>query len=444
VTPDKACPAKKGDPLPATPTPAGANTSPYDYVTTVVFPECGIGALPESSKTIKRKCGDDNYTEGGGTRFPHLLGRGGNWSQECTNASCYGAPLYRQFLTGTSTSRELQTWNTNCSTAAQRKTDACRWPFVRMGGQSTYQRSSLTANHGTYFLDTSVSRDKQWTGEAFTTTRPCDDPNVKASDDCFPRSVNVFLKGQTYDIFFLFAKPATKQTYQIYVGPGFSLATDLKAIRPVLDTMPMPTINSVTWPTKWTKNYNDDTACGGKGTAGCGVLQVTVDFSDQTDLDPKSQCKPVTFCGVTSGGACGCSLKDTDSLALADPDRTDSTDSTGKVVFKGIKNGACEKACSQWAVKDLDFPTDPIIPPDPKKNGPLGFSFKMYADPDDQGYLHRPQPQPFPTTPEVLTKEPNPDWLTMFATTAVEPDKSKGECHYSSLPTNGPGACQIP
>ena len=66
------------------------------------------------------------------------------------------------------------------------------------------------------------------------------------------------------------------------------------------------------------------------------------------------------------------------------------------------------------------------------------------VDPDDQGYLHRPPPQPFPTTPETLTSEPNPDWLTMFAPTLVEPDKSKGECHYASIPTNGPGSCQIP
>ena len=107
-------------------------------------------------------------------------------------------PLYRQFLTGTSASRELQTWNTDCSTDTQRETDACRWPFVRMGGQSTYQRSTLTANHGTYFLDTSVSRDKQWTGEKFTTTKPCDDPSVRPSEcpsSDFLRQIAVRSKG---------------------------------------------------------------------------------------------------------------------------------------------------------------------------------------------------------------------------------------------------------
>ena len=302
-------------------------------------------------------------------------------------------PLYRQFLTGTSTSRELQTWNTNCSTDAQKATDACRWPFVRMGGQSTYQRSTLTANHGTYFLDTSVSFDTQWQNkdqgkkEAFTNVIPCDNTNVKPSDPCTPRSVNVFKGGQTYYMFFLFAKPETKQTYQIYVGPGFTLKanpddadSDLHAISPVLDSMPMPSIGSAKWPSKWKANYNDDAACG-LGKAGCGVLQVTVDFSGQTDLDPKSQCKPATFCEVKNGGACGCSLTASDPLALADPVRMDSTGA--KEVFGGIL-GACQKACSQWAVKDLDFPG----------KGPLGFSFKMPGNftADDKGWAHRPAP----------------------------------------------------
>ena len=88
-----------------------------------------------------------------------------------------------------------------------------------MGGQSTYQRSSLTVNHGTYFLDTSVSKTRN-AREAFTTTTICPVTSPpKRTRPALPRSVNVFLKGQTYYMFFLFAKPATKQTYQIYVGP---------------------------------------------------------------------------------------------------------------------------------------------------------------------------------------------------------------------------------
>ena len=48
--------------------------------------------------------------------------------------------------------------------------------------------------------------------------------------------------------------------------------------------------------------------------------------------------------------------------------------------------------------------------------------------------------KPFPTTQDTG----QPDWLTTFINTAIEPDHSKGECHYASLPTNTAGNCQIP
>ena len=93
-----------------------------------------------------------------------------------------------------------------------------------MGGQSTYQRSTLTANHGTYYLDTSVSLNTQNT-ENFTTETPI--------------SVNVFKGGQTYYMFFLYTKPETQQTYQIYVGPGFTPPRTCKDMRSLLNTLPM-------------------------------------------------------------------------------------------------------------------------------------------------------------------------------------------------------------
>ena len=177
--------------------------------------------------------------------------------------------------------------------------------------------------------------------------------------------MNVFLKGQTYDMFFLFAKPATKQTYQIYVGStGFNLANDVKAIRPVLDTMPMPSIDTtITWPTNWTKNYNDNVACATFLKAdktidtNCGILQVTVDFSGTslgqgTDLDPKSQCLPANFC-TKSGSACGCSLKDSDSLVLADPVRKDVND---KVVLLRHQEGRLRAGLQTMGGQGSGFP----------------------------------------------------------------------------------------
>src|SRR5262249_31381317 len=153
-----------------------------------------------------------------------------------------------QFLTDA----EWTTWkakgcNSNSNTDTKLRMD-CRWPFVRMSGQKTFQRSTLTANHGTYYIDTTVSASIQ-NSENFT----------KQS----PRSVNVFKKDQTYYVFFLYAKTATKQTYQIFVGPpktqqnqtGFNFiakpgaldSSDLHAIRPTLNTMPPSEIKNDAW-----------------------------------------------------------------------------------------------------------------------------------------------------------------------------------------------------
>lgn len=81
---------------------ATAKTSPYDYVTTVVYPGCGQG------------CGAD-------------------WSVNCT-AGCYGVPLIRQLLTGTE--------DINSDTE------------IRMMGPAISGRINLTANNATYYIDT--------------------------------------------------------------------------------------------------------------------------------------------------------------------------------------------------------------------------------------------------------------------------------------------------
>ena len=191
----------------------------------------------------------DSHTGGEPTRVivsggPDL-GSGGFWSQSCTNPGCYGAPLYRQYLTGTGTSsadatREVKRWFDNkCSTDPERTMPQCRWPFVRMGGQADYQRSTLLANHGVYYLDTSVSQNTQNT-ENFTTATP--------------RSVNVFQGGQTYYMYFLYAKPESRLTFQIYVGPGFDLTSNLAAVRSGLEVMPMSSFSSFSpWPAAWSR-----------------------------------------------------------------------------------------------------------------------------------------------------------------------------------------------
>ena len=283
-----------------------------------------------------------------------------------------------------------------------RTTPQCRWPFVRMGGQADYQRSTLLANHGVYYLDTSVSLNTQNT-ENFTVAAP--------------RSVNVFQGGQTYYMYFLYAKPASRLTFQIYVGKDFDLTSDISAVRSTLDTMPMSAITPFSpWPAAWQKNYNDAVACAGFVDQKCGILQVTVDFSGQKDefsLPANGLCQPETFCRTTlaepgNPATCGCALNADDPLVIANP---------------GFLQH-CQQACSVWSVKALDFPP----------NGVYGFSFTLPAGfvADDMGQARRPVPTIFPTTP---SNDGKPDWLTKFVRTSIAPDNAQGgACYYPQVP----------
>src|SRR5208282_158377 len=96
--------------------PGTATTSPYDYVTTVVFPAC-------AANTATPACGAG----------------AGPWDMDCTNQNCFGVPLYREYLLPTETSAS---------------------PILLMG-QATYQRSSLTTNNNHYFIDTTRSKTAQ-------------------------------------------------------------------------------------------------------------------------------------------------------------------------------------------------------------------------------------------------------------------------------------------
>jgi cell migration-inducing and hyaluronan-binding protein len=143
-------------------------------VTTVVYPGCAItGSCDQQSE----------------------------WSSACSNQVCYGVPLYRQYVTATEKANgEI--------------------PSIRMMGQSISQRSNLTANHGQYYIDTTVglARQQQQVGPV--------------------GNVNVFRAGQTYYVFLVFAKPTTMQTYQLYVGkdPGFNPSSAVVMTRVNVDT----------------------------------------------------------------------------------------------------------------------------------------------------------------------------------------------------------------
>ena len=93
---------------------ATANTSPYDYVTTVLFPQCAtVGNCSVN-----------------GNQY---------WGADCTGNSCYGVPLYRE--------------QTNPGETGPTE--------IRMMTDSTYQRSNLTVNNARYYIDTTVSAATQ-------------------------------------------------------------------------------------------------------------------------------------------------------------------------------------------------------------------------------------------------------------------------------------------
>jgi cell migration-inducing and hyaluronan-binding protein len=89
-----------------------AKDSPYEYVTTVIYPGC------------KETCGVYQGKDGGHDK----------WNKDCTSQSCYGVPLYREF----------QTKSENGSPAR----------FIMMMGAAIAQRNTLTVNHGNnYYID---------------------------------------------------------------------------------------------------------------------------------------------------------------------------------------------------------------------------------------------------------------------------------------------------
>jgi hypothetical protein len=226
--------------------------------------------------------------------------------------------------------------------------------------------------------------------------------------------VNSFVAGQTYYVYFVYAKGTTKQVYQIYVGDGFDPATAVEAIRIGIAVPPFQRIGGIDWgATGWKREL----VAGFDGKK--DVLQVTVDMANfAAELDPahteadgtlsNPTCKPVSFCSWNAAShACGCSLAANDPAVLASPTLKTS----------------CESACKTWAVRDLDCPHE----------GCLGFAFTLPAGFQAADQNKRPPPQPFPTT------DPAAGFAAVFKSTAIPPDSGAGgACHYATPPNNCP------
>jgi hypothetical protein len=305
-----------------------AKTSPYQYLSTVLYPSCAI------NDTCKRTCPNvDRPCTTDGDCFVNPTNTGvcpATWGEPCSNAECYGVPIERQLLTSAD-SGDLSTTG------------------IRMAGMALSQRNMMTLNNGVYYIDTTVSETEQRKSAT---------------------SLNVFKGGDTYYVFFLYAKPETKQTYQIYVGDGLNLGDntnsgDVSIVRASIAGKPITFMpGPINWGSiNWTKSYEN------------GVLTVTVDmssFASEFTATKTDFCQPPTFC-TPSGNNCVCSSSLTGDLKTA------------------CENG---NICGKWAGKDIDCP----------KNGCLGFSFKL-PNPgfvaDNMGNIlqptgHRPDPTCFP------------------------------------------------
>jgi len=268
-----------------------AKTSPYDYVTSVVYPSC---ALTNSCCLQGYPCDKDPVVRW--------------WDQACSTEECYGVKMFRQFRIN-----------------AQEKPS-----FIRMAGQSRWQRSTLAPNNGKFYIDTTVSAAKQKVAPI--------------------TQVNEFREGEKYYLFLLYAKKETTQTYQIYVGDGFDIdnAGQLWATRIKIGNFPFSKPEAETWPTEWTKQYAN------------GILTVTLNMNfDGFNKNYKNTfqdlCAPSSFCSWTpddklpNGGTCGCNT-------------------TGVFATQcGDLNNSHQNVCAAWAQKDVDCP----------KDGCYGIGFKM-------------------------------------------------------------------
>ena len=343
--------------------PNTAKTSPYEYVTTAIFPRCAL-TVPNSDADL-RVCAD------------------GDWGSACTTSdpvqtnSCVGVPLYRQYLA-----------SGEAASLSQQK---------RMMGQNTFQRSGLTVNHGSYYIDTTVSKGMQQSQGA--------------------KSVNVFAHGGKYDLYFVYAKADTAQTYTMYLGTGEAADYGTKHVK--FGYVDINTakyefsdaknkLQEPIWPAKWVRNYDPVS----------GILTISVDMSsiasdfDLTQNDPKSNppvqlgaelCQPKTMCGWTSN-KCQCSITDTSNY-LYD--------------LCHEKNAAGNDAVCSWSVKDLDCPAQGCPG--------VEITFPPKYAPDDAANHHRPAATEFSFDPNY-----NSNWNVPFN---LESAATAGaQCQYTQQP----------
>jgi hypothetical protein len=213
---------------------ATVDTSPYQYVTTALFPKCA-GATGSCQTS---------------------------WVTACTNQSCKGVTLYRQYLTDA----EYTAYQSNPKNR----------PSIQMMGQASGQRSTLSVNHGSYYIDTTQKE----------TATPIS---------------NNFLGGVPYYIYLLFATPQTHQTYSLFIGKNLPTPDALASAVPgMVDITTQAYQFNQSTSGNWITKAYDPTS---------GVLTVVIDLKNEGSVfanDRPKFCQPTTYCSIHSDGSCGC------------------------------------------------------------------------------------------------------------------------------------------
>ena len=240
----------------------------------------------------------------------------------------------------------------------------------------------MTMNHGVYYLDTTVTAEKQQ-NEEFTIT-------PKGS-----RLINVFNTGQSYSVFLLYARKSTVQTYLIYVGENF-----MKSLDPVYGNVTAGRVNINSDPLVFTADPNtpgikfDRSRVATEGSHGQSTRGPKHPTPDEL-CQPRAFCKPVPYTDPKTKktyNECRRALPTNDPMISANRNLADEIDA----------------ACSRWAAKDLDCP----------EKGCLGFTFTL-PGPYLAGQYKRPDPKPFP------------DWATRFSPSkGAGRQVGRGQCYY--------------
>jgi hypothetical protein len=304
----------------ATPEGGTARTSPYEYVTTVVYPEDAQNATtppPPPPLGLPKTC------RGG----PYKVDPDPDWDSDCTNQNCIGVPLYREYQTG------------------KEHLKAKLPEFIRMAGFNLCQRQTMSINHGHYYVDLTASRATQSMPISDHGCPPCPPPGTFCP---VCPSKNIFIGGKTYDFFLVHARPETEQTYQMFVGPGFN-QTDVKLIRANIKTSPI-VINPEAGAGH--ESALQATYDGKILTVKLNLSTYAKDFADEA----KAQCVPRTVCQPMGSKCVGI---------------------PGNTLFANLTQAERDIACG-YAGKDVDCPLDPGGPSG-KRPGCVGFSVALPA-----------------------------------------------------------------